>query len=464
MSTKDRAYMRWTPGEWLKVATLATGLLNDHGVTSVDEAIKQAQRAVLPKHRWRDAKSIHNQILSGAWRDYRKRIDAMSAEQRENILLKEITSPASSGTAQAVQVEAEQPPAPTPTRKRRVIKTGHFTPSYVTDLAPPPEAGRLVRWTRREWTLIARGVKWVQEHRAEDLPRLWQQILYAQSFCLDRDRQRPLDSIRQSGVSKEAAATQKRVDEGMARLWEVNSIPFTPPGSESEPEATAEPTPDAAPAAQAEPVEAPTSAPPPAAATPAPPMPRSSLAEAAQAFGETIMGALDKLLLTHTHLMMEQVNERIAASAGEIGAQVGAMIEGNLRRTIVEILGGPAPTPAAPQPPLPQAPKSDGVDIDAAHHQRKRLRVDVVGEINAPVKMSIQETFRDDDLELRFIEGGWVRGYHPTPGRHCLLITERIKHQVSHKLKKAGIEPIFVKPTATMISHAIEELQRSAMQ
>lgn len=486
--SRYRAYhMRWTPDEWLKVATLALGFLEDHGYTKADEALDAAQRAVLPSHRWRESKDIRKQAGdNGVWHDYMGRVMAMTHEERLAILAREVKSPEPKH-AEVID-ETPPPPAPEPVAEAKIYKRRTkaeralhppgdrsggeycYTPREILDMVPQDAGGHVVRWTRKEWALLARGVKWVEANRS-DLPRTWQKLLYAQTFVLDRDRQRPAASISQSAIdSKRRKAIDEPLALGMSDEWTIKHIPFNPPGSEAQAETTAEPpvepvtvAPEAAPAMPLPPIPAPV-------AIPAPPAQLSTLAEAAKAFGETIMGALDQLLATHSRLMMEQVNARLTASAQEVGTQVAALIETSLRKTVHTIveteLGGPVAAPHAPAPNVPPS-TAGGVNIDAVHsHQlprtARRLKVDIVG-VNEKILAEIKERM-PADIDARLVHGNQIHSYTPSRDRQCILITERIPHAMFNKIKREKIDPIYTKPTAGHVMHAVEELQRAAMQ
>lgn len=437
--------MRWEPAEWLKVATMAVGMI-EQGCGTAD-AIQGAQRAVLPRHRWHEAAYIAKLATPSniTWQKYLTSVSAMSAAERDSILLAEVRSPKPSKEqlSQPAKPEPSPEPAPAVTQSRK----------------PGENAGHVTRWTGREWALVARAARWEAE-RFPDEP-LHVHVNRAQQWALPPDRQRPVTAITQAFYKRSDSGRSLlavQVQEGINRGWTINNIPFTPPGSEPD-------TPDTPPPAPAEPVEA---APSIGGALPIAPQ-FATLTEAAKAFGETMMHALDSLLHTHTQLMLAEVNQRITATAADTGTQVAAMIEAAMRRTVHSMveqeLGGPVSPPAGPADEPAASESIKPAPIPQVEPRRARVKVDVIGTLNSPVRVQVRDSFADaSDVDLRFFDGSHHERYKPDPNRHCIFLSKRASHGLFDKLKKYKIQPIYVEPSAAYITHAIEELQRAAMQ
>jgi hypothetical protein len=393
-----------------------------------------------------------------AWPRYLAQAKALTKEEREAVLMADAPPPVKTKAPKV----AEPPPAPAPIERKARKPRGKA--AGTGDRRPAEAAGSLVRWTSREWCLVARAAQWV----AQQSPSLSlaKQVNEAQVWTLPADRLRPYSALVQSFNTRKDGqrVLALKLADGLANAWTVNTVPFNPPGSEPEKTAVAEAIEElASPPVGAVPETARgpglSAAPATGGALP------SSLSVAAQAFGATMMQALDALLSTHTQHLLGQVNERIGLMAQETGSQVAAMIEAAMRRTVHSMveqeLGGPV---SPPVPPADEPASVDAVPIPGEAPPRMRLKVDVVGTINPPVRVQVRDAFANTDVDLRFFEGSHHDRYTPDPARHCIFMSKRSSHGLFEKLKKYKVKPIYVEPSAGVITHAIEELQRSAMQ
>lgn len=455
--TKDKMGGNWSPAEWLKVATMALGLIEQG--TSHKEAIKAAQVAVLPRHRWRQPERLAHATAPSmvAWPRYLNQAKAMTPAEREAVLLADAPPPVKT-KARAVVEDVPPPaaaPAPAPVVKKPQAPRAK---AYGTDDKRPAGAVGIVRWTSREWALIARAAKWVSEHSPG--LSLAKQVNEAQVWTLPPDRLRSYGAIVQSfnARSKGQRVLALKLAEGLNNQWTIDKVPFAPPGEQAKEAEELAPPP--AVVGQSPEADILTTAAPEAGWA----LPSPLLTEAAQAFGKTMMQALDTLLASHSRHVLDQVNTRIGTLAHETGAQVAAMIEAAMRKTVhsmVEQELGPVSPPASPaNEPAP----IEAAPIPGETPPRKRLKIDVVGSINPPVRTLVRDQYSGTDIDIRFFEGGHRERYTPDPARHCIFVSKRASHGLFDKLKKYRIQPIYVEPSASYITHAIDELQRSAMQ
>lgn len=474
MGAKKRHHTRWLPQEWLKVAAHAVTLIERNGLAPFD-ALWAAQNE-LPEHRRQPrqtierfaSESVHGEI----WRKNAAIVLSMSVADRDALLLRSVASPKA---PKQVAPPPPPPPAPKPAAKprNRIVEVpgSGGKRKIIRPEAPPYQvvahSGSAVKWTQREWALIARAAKWVSEQYPQS--KLWEQVFYAQQWTLDADRQRAMGGMRQSvdhGPTHMRLAN--RVAQGLQDGWLIENIPFVPPGSE--PEAAAEPAEDLAAIAASvpEPVEAPPAAPSMPAATLAPPAVHSTIAEASKAFAETMLGALDKLLTTHSRVLLEEVNVRIAESSVRMGTQVAAMVQAGMQEAVHQMmqieLGGTITPPPAPPAVSPTADKpAESLGASEETEQRARLKVDVIGALNPIMRNQVRNQFTKG-VDIRFFDGDHHTRYKPAEGRHVIFLSKRSTHGTFDKLKKFGVKPIYVEPSAGLINHAIEELQRSAHQ
>jgi hypothetical protein len=406
--------IRWSPEEWHAVTAHAAPLLA-RGKAPL-AAMMAAQRAVLSKSRRRDEESVrHSLAPSGAGGRYLEEARKMLPEP--------------------------PPELPKPERRKRTkLDEGR---NYAR------QPGSNVMWTKMEWARIAR---WVAQRRDEgDTRALSRLIIEAQEVVLDVDRRRPVTSIQAGGSagSEDREGINGRMyQEGLTKIW---LLPADEPEKQPEPEVHAQPEETPQEAAQAE-------------AAPIPlPVRREGVSEAAKAFGETVMQALDVLLTRHTETLLGQVEARVAASAQAMGVQVAAMIERGMRETvhrIVEVeLGGPvAPTLTGEAPAPAEVPQAQPA---SEPEEPKRLKVDVVGFEHGDNVERVRAAF-NGNTDLRFVHPDNWNTYAPHRNRHVILMVGRVPHSLSKKIKASGVEPLIVKKTAGHVIHAIEELQRAA--
>lgn len=427
--SKTKVGKSWTKAEWLKVATMAYGLISEHGQLHRD-ALRAAQVAVLPRKRWRPlAKLAHTTAPSNlTWQKYLKLASDMTPDQREQVLLASLPSDA----------VADEAPAPTPAPAEELSKGEGIT-------------FNMVRWTTREWAIIARAAEW--EHHQDPDAKLWENVDDAQKWALPADRQRSRNVIAQSYHKRKDDGKRLLavlLDDGKNNRWQIDGIAFTPPGTEPEKSEELAPPPVV--------VEELSTAEPFTTGGALP----SSIAEAAKAFGDTMMQALGALLHTHQQAILNEVNARITLTAAETGNHIAAMIEAAMRRTVHSMveqeLGGPINPPAPPA----NEPANGSVILGEAT-PRKRVKIDVVGVPHGVMMHEIQRSIDESIADVRFIHPD--ASYAPHGGRHIIMIQQKISHSLSNKIKAAKIKPIFVpRATAGHVTHAIEELQRSALQ
>ena len=496
--TKGRAlrgyHIRWEPAEWQKVATMAVHLI-DKQQLSAEDALWNAHRAVLPEHRWQERTTIKRLSSTNShgevWRKYASVAALMTAEQREAILQQEIKSPAPSKKHLAAIAAAQAKEAAKTERSEKIAqRVATFKANHEAEIAqriangelahhkfnkgappyrPVVAPGTAIRWTKRELAFLARAAEWTHQQYPES--KLWEQVVYAQQILgPDVVRPRAISGIKQSQYKAKYGVPTllELMQQGKNDAWLIESIPFVPPGSEP---AAPPPAPDDVAAIAApvpEPAEAPPSAAPAQPATVAPPAAHSTIAEASKAFAETMLGALDKLLTTHSRVLLDEVNQRIAESSVRMGAQVAAMVQDGMQQAVHQFmqieLGGPITPPPAPPAVSPTADKpAEPLGAPESMAQRARLKVDVIGVLNPIMRNQVRDQFTKG-VDIRFFDGDHHTRYKPAEGRHVIFLSKRSSHGTFDKLKKYGVKPIYVEPSTNLINHAIEELQRSTHQ
>lgn len=416
----ERGYIRWTPANWQIVAASAIPYL-DKG-KSVPQALALAQRA-LPKDRRRSEEELKGMPWQQSTKKYIAEARALSPEKR-----------------------AEIAPPPPPRAKPAPRKSADEGRNY-------SESGTK-RWTTLERAKVARKIK--QWRDAGDTRSLSRLIIEAQELVIEPDRRRAITSI-QSGTT--GGKNQQLYEEGLKNIWLLKADDEAAAAAAAETiVATPETTPEAAAGTPA------AGAPETAQATNAPPMQVGALSEAAKAFGETVMGALDKLLAVHTGVVLTEVYAKLSAMATQTSNEIAAQIESGMRaavhRMVESELGGPIPL--VPDVPAPVA-AAAAAAVDATPQPEpapRALKVDVVGLHNGAMEQQVRAAF-NGNTELRFFDPDSRNGYAPHRGRHCIVVTQRIPHTLKHKIKAAGIEPIYVKSTTGHVIHAIEELHRA---
>lgn len=426
MSREQPEYIRWTRDEWRKVAVHALPHL-DKGVPA-DKALMRAQRAALPKDRRHSDESLRMMQRRASTTRFLDEARALPPETRDEI--------------------APPPPPRKAPAPRKKLDEGR-------DYGDPAHP---VKWTTREKALIARQVDtW---RKAGDKRKLSRLVIEAQEVVLPRDRRRSIVGIQ---VATAKGIMARLIDEGRQNQWLLDQHP-------------AEAAPEAEQQQPAEPQHVePTNRPVEAANEDAAPIPptesQRALSEAARAFGDTVMQALDTLLAVHTETVMREVYAKMsaamsaqaAATSEQIATQIAAMIERGMRETvhkIVEAELGPVASPTEPgSASTPHEPPAQPA-ASTAEARPSRLRVDVVGLTNGSMEQQVRQAI-NGHADLRFFDPDIKGGYVPHRGRHCIMVTQRVPHSLKHKIKAAGVQPIYVKSTTGHVIHAIEELHRA---
>lgn len=419
----EASYMRWTPSEWQRVAVATLPHL-DKGL-EVGAALYRGQR-VLPMSRRREEDTFQRLQHQASTKRQLEAARAMTPEQRA-----EIVPPA--------------PPRKTPAPRKSLDEGRDYN----------RQDGGVIRWTTLEKARVARQVnQWLAAGDTRALSRL---IIEAQELVIDRERRRPITSIQQATST---GRNEEIIAEGTANIWllqqheasAAEAEPCTPdPGASQAPIEGPEPAAEAASPTQA-----------PITPTPAP----RALSEAARIFGETVMGALDTLLATHTEVLLREVYAKLSATAAatsdEIAKQVAAQIERGMRETVHKIveaeLGGPVSPPPAAEAAAPAAQPAATMPQPKAKPQP--IKVDVVGLVNGTMEQQVRQAI-NGHADLRFFDPDSRNGYAPHRGRHCIMVTQRVPHALKDKIRASGVEPIYVKSTPGHVIHAIEELRRS---
>lgn len=444
----DPAYMRWTPSEWIKVAVHALPHL-DKG-QSVVNALREAQLTALPPDRHRDDDALKNLARQSPVKRNIEKARALPTGMRDDI--------------------AKQ-------RHRNSLDDGR---NY-------SGRGGLVRWTTLEKARIARQIDaWRDAGDTRALSRL---IIEAQELVIDPERRRPITSIQVAAVNGANSKNERMIAEGRANIWLLSETPSPAPVAEAQVEASA--------ATQSQPIDEPLptaeTAPPdsslrtqhPPQEMPGPAAARMQSTQAARAFAETMVGALDSLLADHTDTVLREVHskldESIRTTAQQIAAEIAARIEMGMRATVHRIveaeLGGPVSPPTAGDLPAEPAsssinagdighaqtpvdePRHNGNDEQADRPRKPQLKVDVVGLVGNNIT-EVRSAF-NGDTDLRFIDPDHLNAWAPHKGRHVVCAVRWIPHKAKHKLRAVGMQPINVHGSVGTVIHAIEELHRS---
>lgn len=446
----ESGHIKWGTEEWRRVAVNTLARMAKGETRLV--ALANAMRRALPKARHHDDKWLQK--------------NSAPAAKYLNAHLE---------TARAM-TEAERLPYLVLTPAQAHALANPDAPPLVRKSPPPRKrldegreyAGN-VRWTTLEKAKLVRMVDWFKSHGVTST--LGRMIVEAQELVLPVDRRRAVKGIMQSVTG---GFLVRLYEEGKNNLWLIKDVPFDPPrppGDEpAESQQAQEATETAIPGDE-------TAA---ASLTPPPPLDalapgptgtlREAMASAAQAFGASIMGALDNLLMTHSALVLHSIESRLSDQASTTVKQLATLLESSMRDSVRAImeheLGGPVtPPPAAPAPrapaaaPAPVAQAQTPAPATPAPKSRQ-LKVDVVGLNNGQMEKLVRDAF-GGDTDLRFFDPDSSGSYAPHRGRECIMVTQRVPHALKYKIKAAGVEPLYVKATTGHVIHAIEELLRA---
>lgn len=447
-------YVRWAPSEWLRVAVNMLPYL-DKGDTRL-VALGRAMRRCLSKDRHKDDPWVHKTSAprNVQMNQYLDKARALSDDERA---MHYVPTPAEAYALANPDAPVKPRKAPAP-RKR---------------LDEGRDYGGNVRWTTLEKAKIVRMVKWFEEHGVKT--SLGRMMVEAQELVLPADRRRAVGGIMQGN---HGGQNKRAYEDGANNLWLLKDIPFNPPqppGDEPEASEQAQEATQAAQEAPNEPevVHTPPDAPRALAAPPG--SIREAMTAAVAQFGDTLRSAMDTLLMQQTALVIHQMESRMLEQASRTAAEVAGLIEGELRKSVHAMveqeLGGPVSPPSvdgkATATPIYVAPPADPANVPkgladqpAPTPKVKQLKVDVVGMNNGREEQLIREAF-NGETDLRFFNPDSSGSYAPHRGRECIMVTQRVPHSLKFKIKAAGVEPLYVKPTTGHVIHAIEELLRA---
>jgi hypothetical protein len=402
--------VRWTDEECLAVGTKALEYM--HHSSDVIQAFKKAQREVLPRSRHRTERALQQARSPSASRS----LDRLLAEARQ-----ETGAP----KLQLSPGNIEPPDAP--------IKN---------------EPGKVVRWSREELGLMA----WAHDKmREQGDTRPMSSVIYdVQRHVLPLSRRRVKTSLHVACSKKDGGrpAMAMLLDQGRAF---IKTLPpeqrpgYQPPAPPPEPVAVA--APEQAP--QAPPTLLETSP-----ATAPGTQRETRLSDAAKAFGDSVMAAIDVLLGAHETLLLSEMQHRLSRVADDVVSRLGGNIKDLVHQSISAELGGPiavpAPPVAAPEP-LPAPPPPDPP-------KPKHLTVDIIGLLGAQAE-TLRKTF-NGDTTFNFIDAS-DREWQPR-NAPIIMMTKFVSHRFENICRNAGAKPIRINGGVTAVVSAVDSLRKTA--
>lgn len=370
----------WTDDENRAVAMAALKYI-DNGVPHT-EAFFKAQREALGKDRHRTRKGMGNHARGGR---YAKWADLARVE----LQIKDATRP------------NPQPPAPPepPAAKRET-------------------SGSQVRWTTREWALIARAVEARLAAGADKSIALVHHVIAVQAEVLPADRQRAPGGLMKGFQAK--GQNTADYEKGKAAMWTIEvaerSRPPEPPAEPAEAlpmvvEYVAQPAPASAPPAASQWPASPIESRPVVA--PSPPAAQNALTAAMQraqmSFANTIIGAVGDLLTVHEAQIRADMHAdheaalqaALTRQANAITSNIGALIQQALTQgiqaqvlnTLHAELGGPVGgggggggVPPQNVPPVPEPDPVPETPAPSAAAPAPRRAVFTLGDAVQPLK------------------------------------------------------------------------------
>jgi hypothetical protein len=427
MPTNGTHYLRWTPGEWQRVAAYALQYI-DRGLPPLT-VITRAARAALPRERLRDAEGYAKSAKSTTFHEYVTKARQLTPEQLEAI----VPPPQKHSSTEEATSQSD------------VSDERGYRNKY-------SRAGTAVRWTTLEKARIARQVN--QWRAAGDMRALTRLIIEAQEIVIEHDRRRPIASIQTCAGAK----ISRLLEEGTHNEWLLVNEEAAAAQKAAQEAALLQPA-HAGVCATDEAIQDHAQAPGiNMAPTPAPGE-SHTLTAAAAAFGAAVSAALDKLLAAHTEAILERVCARFESTAATASAALAAQIERGMRDTVHRIveneLGGPVSAPFPAEGPTPRP----VITEEAPKERAPQLRVDVVGLIGQQIT-EVKSAF-NGDTDLRFVDADQVDAWQPSARRHVVCWVKFHSHKVDNKLKQSGLKPIRVNGGVGTIIHAIDELRRS---
>ena len=305
--SSTKAYTRWTPEEFKLVAAHAIPLIEQRRLL-LAKAYFVAQQVALSQDRHKGADDIRRSAAQGTLLKYVDLVRDLPPDQRPRLHI----DMSKLNVASILLPELRKSG---PSLSKRAVKY---------------PGG--VHWTTFEKAQLARYV--IERRRDHHDKRVLGALFIAgQEVLFPEDRRRSRDGIYATRV-----ANEKAFEDGKAAMWMLDR--GTP--------APAMPAPAEAVSAPVVPIAAEPATSPPAAR-------ESTLSEAAKAFGDTMMTALDALLSKQAEQIMVQVRERIGRVADEVAdglrEHVANMVHASLEKEL-----GPLPSPSVvPTPPPPPA-------------------------------------------------------------------------------------------------------------
>ena len=340
-------------------------------------------------------------------------------------------------------------------------------PDVVEEVQTKDSKHKRAYWTATEWARIARRVEYYQRDMGseESLPALCNR---AQRIELPAARRHHPNSLYKASAKGTLSATLKRAGREASTLLAGEPMNYRATSYEEHQALT---TPAA--------VQATTPPPAPAEARPGPILrvgdAFAGMSEPSLVFAQTVGLALDRLLVQQRAAYEERLAAQWAESQAAIVERVDQKLQaaldaqlsgirGALREVLIAEIGGTAPAPAAePAEPVKNGAVALGdaiaADVALGATGPRKIKVDIVGLPTMDVARRIEES-HGRDFDFRWFDADSVNVFDPLKGREVLLLTTRIPHKLSTKVKSAGIKPIFIKRNEGHITHALDELLR----
>lgn len=288
-----------------------------------------------------------------------------------------------------------------------------------------------VRWTQREWTLLAREFD-ARTAKGEGVSEFLR-LLDAQDAVIELERRRAVGGLRKEW---QRGRVQQGLAEGRANIWTLK------PEEESEAEQEQEQEDRAL---EMEPDNT-----PPALPTPQPASPPSE--PFAQAISDILARAVADILRLHHQRVMTMFDERLRVFVQGVRSEVHATLEAEL--------GGPVNPSSKPQEQPPESPPPT-YDLPGVLPV-KQLAVDVVGFVGS--KCEEVRKALNGAVDVRFLDANQAK----SPGQHfrptVILAAQFVSHTVEARIKAKSRRLVKVFGNASKVIEAIEQLQSEQSQ
>jgi hypothetical protein len=161
---------------------------------------------------------------------------------------------------------------------------------------------------------------------------------------------------------------------------------------------------------------------------------------------------VETMLSAHERTILARVHEQQQAHATQLAAEMSRLLLDGMDR----MLGGSKPDDAVTLPVLEKPPEES--------QRPRKLKIDIVGFESGQHHLLVRNRLNGtgDKVELNFVSPDAGSTYTPPAERQVILLTGRVPHKMTQKIKACGCAVVHVDRSVGDVVEAINNLVKNS--